>query len=376
MRVRTLFPAIAGLVLCCLAAVPVAAGASQAKVRTVVSGLDNPRDLAFGPGRRLYVAEAGHGGRRCINGDETGTVCFGFTSRISGINVRRGTVRTIVSGLVSNASPDGSFATGIDGISFGSGRTVYGIITGSPDAVPAGAFPAAFERRVKAQSGLLLSARRGAWHPVANVGHRDFVWAANHRNLVPGQFPDANPYGVLALPGGGQYVVDAASNTLDRVDARGRVHVLEFIPNPPVSDAVPTCVDRGPDGALYIGELTGGGNGHGAARVWRYAPRSGKLSLWATGLTAVNGCGFGRDGRFYATEFSVQGLDTGGPGTGALVRVAPHSSSPATIVGGLNFPGGFAAGPGGALYLSDWSVAPARNPGGPTGSVLQIIPRS
>jgi hypothetical protein len=50
-------------------------------------------------------------------------------------------------------------------------------------------------------------------------------------------------------------------------------------------------------------------------------------------------------GRFIAVEFSTRGLDNAAPGTGAVVRVPPHSTTPVTIVGGLNFPGGFAAGP-------------------------------
>jgi hypothetical protein len=81
---------------------------------------------------------------------------------------------------------------------------------------------------------------------------------------------------------------------------------------------VPTCVDRGPDGALYIDELTGGGNAPGASVVWRYDVATGGLTKWATGLTAVTGCGFGKDGRFYATEFSTSGLDNAAPGTGAV----------------------------------------------------------
>ena len=107
--------------------------------------------------------------------------------------------------------------------------------------------------------------------------------------------------------------------------------------------------------------------------VWRYSPSTGKLTSWATGLTTVTGCGFGRDGQFYATEFSSLGLDNAAPGSGRVVRVAAHSSSPVTVVGGLNFPGGFAAGRYGSLYVSNRSVMPAHGPTGkPTGSVVRI----
>jgi hypothetical protein len=345
-----------------------AAPASKATVKMVVSGLDNPRDLAFARDGTLYLAEAGHGGTAaCFSDPEFGNACIGFTSKISRVNVGAGTVTPIVRGLVSLAGSDGSAATGVDGISvLGSGR-IYGIITGSALAPIPPSIPPAVAARAKRQLGrLIVASPSGNVRTVGDVGDRDFRWSAQHANLVPGQFPDANPYGVFA---GTRYrwVVDAGSNTLDRVDAAGHVRVVKFFPNPPASDAVPTCVDRGPDGALYIGELTGGGNGPGASVVWRY--QSGKLTKWATGLTAVTGCGFARDGGFYATEFSTLGLENGAPGTGALVRVPAHSSHPVTVVGGLNFPGGFAAGPGGALYVSDWSIAPAA---AHLGSVLRI----
>lgn len=340
-----------------------------ATMKTVVTGLDNPRGLAFGPDGRLYVAEAGHGGPSC---SPDGSTCVGLTSAIARLNIAAGTSRRVVTGLVSVAGSDGTGATGVDGISF-QGGSVYGIETGASALVPPSGFPAWLIRAAKNQLGRLIRADTGTgrWSSVANVGMRDWVWSGNHKNLVPGQFPDANPYGVLALPGT-QWVVDAGSNTLDRVQ-NGVVKVVRFFPNPPSSDAVPTCVAKGRDGALYVGELTGGGNAPGSSVVWRFAPSTGKLTKWATGLTAVTGCGFGRNGLFYATELSTLGLDHAAPGTGQVVQVPAHSSSPVTVVSGLNFPGGFAAGPGGTLYVSDWSVLPGHGPAGaPTGSVVQI----
>ena len=377
MRVRVLSLAVVGLVVAnawlgsTASAVAPAARGERARVTTVVSGLDNPRDLAFSADGKLYVAEAGHGGKFCF-GQGAGRLCGGSTSGISRVNVATSSARRVVSGLVSTASPNGFGAGGLDGISI-LGERIFGIETSSGLSVAPGLLPPRIEALAKRQLGRLIVANdEGRWKTLANVGDRDFRWSGHHKRLVPGQFPDANPYGVLALRGS-SWVVDAGSNTIDRIGRDGEVTVAKFIPNPPSSDAVPTCIDRGWDGALYIGELTGGGNTPGASIVWRYAPDTGRLTKWAQGLTAVTGCGFAPNGKFYATEFSSLGLDNAAPGTGRVVLVPPHSTAPITIVDGLSFPGGFAAGPDGSLYVSNWSIAPAAGPPGqPTGSVVRI----
>ena len=65
----------------------------------------------------------------------------------------------------------------------------------------------------------------------------------------------------------------------------------------------------------------------------------------------MQGCGFGRDGAFYATEFQVGGLDEspGANPAGDVVRINRHGHRTHLDVGKLFFPSGFAAGPGGAI---------------------------
>jgi hypothetical protein len=344
------------------------AGATSAGpiVTTVVSGLDNPRDLAIGGGK-LYVAEAGHGGADCIPGGGQGDTCIGFTSQISRIDVAKKTSTPVATGFVSIAGGDGFGATGVDGISV-VGDHIFGIITESADAANGAPLSATLVAKAKAQLGRLIDAKQdGTWTTTADVGGADFTWTAQHKDLVPGQFPDANPYGVLAISATEQWVVDAGANTLDHV-RNGKVDVVQFFPNPPATDAVPTCIDRGPDGALYIGELTGGGNPPGSSIVWRYDPSTRSLTQWATGLTAVTGCGFGPNGQFYAVELSTLGLDNAAPETGALVRVPPGSTSPELVLGKLSFPGGFAATER-SVFLSNWSIAPFFTG---LGSVMQV----
>jgi hypothetical protein len=355
-----------------------AAGSSAATVTKVASGLDNPRALSFNSNGDLFVAEAGHGsepaGSLCpIKGPTGETECVGFTSGVSKIE-HGGTPHRVLTGKVSVGGADGTGATGIDGVSVRDG-TLFAVETASPDIVPSSLTGPTAEE-IKEQLGALFEQRRGgSTRIVANVGHFDFNWSKEHKELVPEQFPDANPYAVLAVADG-EWVIDAASNTVDWVGANGKVKVVAFIPNPekgghPVSDAVPTCVAQGPDGALYVSQLTGGGNGPGAAAVWRVEPWDGDVKKWATGLTAVTGCGFDGDGDFFAVEFSTLGFETFAPETGALVRVPPHSTSPVTVVSKLTLPNGFASR-GDALYLSNNSIAPAAGFHGLTGEVLRV----
>jgi hypothetical protein len=362
MRVLRLGAVVFGIALLCVGAVAGVARASTTSWTTVVSGLDNPRDLAWGPNGNLYVAEAGHGASPignpgdCIDSGPEGRTCFGLTS---GVSVIQGSsFHRVISGFPSLADETGSAATGIDGISF-KGNNGYAIETGASDFLAGLTLQSDIIGRLRSRIGRLIQfTPGGSWNTVADVGHRDFRWTLEHKNLVPDQFPDANPYGVLAVEGT-RWVVDAAANTIDRVWPNGTIAIAAFIPNPPFSDAVPTCIDRGPDGALYVGQLTGVGNPPGSAAIWRFAPGTAHpLTKWATGLTAITGCGFGPGGQFYATELSTLGLEGAAPGTGEVVRVAPHSTSPVPVATGLSFPGGFASGHD-EIYVSNWSVAPA-----------------
>jgi hypothetical protein len=342
-------------------------------VTVIANHLNNPRGLAFDQNGNLWVAEAGRGGTECLPtpGAPTNPTCFGTTGSLSKIR-GDGTVSRVFTGLASNASPDGSGATGPDGLSILKGN-IYTVITASDFVVPQGLSPN-LTVRLLAQSGRLL---RGDLNDssdglvtVADPGDFDFAWSNQHKSLNP-QYPDANPYGVLARTNL-VYVVDAAANTLDSIDRHGNIQILAVFPNPPVSDAVPTCVAQGRDGALYIGELTGAGNGPGSADVFKFTPGGG-LTVWQTGFSAITGCGFGSDGSFYVTEFDTVGFPPSGPPGGDVVRIAPNGTRTVLGAGQLFFPNGFAAGNDGEIYVSNWSILPgSTSHGGPTGQVVRI----
>jgi hypothetical protein len=352
---------------------------TEVTVTTIAKGLNNPRDLTFGPWGALYVAEAGNGAepgsKECFTGGAGGSPeeCVGFTSGVSRID--RWGVHKVVSGLVSLAEPNGSFALGASSVA-GSWWGIQALEQESADGLPPTAstdLSAATLAKAKAELGRLYQIDPwGHLREIADVGDFDYQWALEHKSLVPEQFPDADPYSLLLSPWG-TWVIDAASNTLGKVSPSGQVSVTTFFPNPPASDAVPTCVDRGPDGALYVSQLVGVHNPAGIGVVWRVVPGHAP-EVWASGLTSVTGCGFGPGGQFYAVEFSNKPLIEAAPGTGEVVRVPPHSTSPIPIVEHLSFPGGFAANWwNNSLYISNWIVAPADGAfGGATGEVLRI----
>ena len=93
---------IAGAIVC----VPVMTGGTHAEpiVTVVMSGLDNPRGLAFGPERALYVAEAGRGGDGpCFFNSAGEFRCYGFTGAIT--RLWHGEQVRVVTSLSSHAPP-------------------------------------------------------------------------------------------------------------------------------------------------------------------------------------------------------------------------------------------------------------------------------
>jgi hypothetical protein len=362
-RIATL--AAAGLIAALGVVAAPAAGAhtggNQQTVTVIASHLNNPRGLSPAPGGGLYLAEAGAGGSSCVPGGPEGTTCVGLTGSLD--LVSHGGVQRLITGLISSSGPGGVAAEGPVSVSRGPDGSFYAQFgLSSHEVPPAGAIPAGLRAAALAQLGhLWLVKHHGKVTDVSDVGDQDWTWTSTRISLAPHDFPDANPNTVL-YSGGHLYVADAGSNILVQVKRNGAVQVLAFFPVPAGSqhDAVPTCVTRGPDGALYVGELLGGSFAPGHARIWRVVPGHAP-TVWATGLTTVQGCGFGSDGAFYATEFQVGGLNEapGANPAGDVVRIDRHGHRTHLGVGKLFFPSGFAAGPDGAIYVSNCSIAPA-----------------
>jgi hypothetical protein len=337
------------------------------RLTVVADGLDNPRGIGFGPDGALYVAESGSGGSGpCVSGGpEGGETCFGRTGAVT--RITRHSQHRVLTGLPSLAEPGGVAATGPVDLGF-SGRAGYLLIGNFGGPAERAQFgPGA--RRL----GKLLKVDLRGIRAVADFPRFE---AANDPDESAGAVPGGEP-GINSNPNGllvrkhAQLVADAGGNDLLKVDRKGRISVVavfppRLVPAPPgIPDlppeipmqAVPTTVVKGPDGAYYVGQLTGFPFPPGGANVFRVVP--GKApEVFADGFTNIIDIAFDRRGRLYVLEIATNGLLSAGENelpVGRLVRVNRNGSRTTLASEGLNAPGGFVLGRG-AAYITNNSI--------------------
>jgi sugar lactone lactonase YvrE len=346
-----------------LLALTVAAQASAASWTVVATGLNNPRGLDFAPNGALFVAEAGTGGDGPTVAGAEGPMHFGLSGSVT--KIFKGEQTRVVTGLPSLGGDGGFAAVGPSAISFGQQGYAFLTIGLAQNPTVRTTVLGADSARMDA---LYQMNQNGKLQKVADLGAFEVL------NDPDGHAtPDSNPNGVLSDTAGGAYVTDAGANALLHIDARGRVSVVAvfpdrliptppFLPQPPFGplfpmQPVPTNVVRGPDGALYVSQLTGFPFPVGAANVYRVVPGSAP-TIYASGFTNIIDLAFDRDGSLYVLEIDQDGL-SGGGSTGRLARVPAGGGAGVTVASdGLVMPGGLVIGPDGAIYISNFSIFP------------------
>ena len=336
-------------------------------VSVFASGLNDPRHLRFGIDGALYIAEAGSG-----NNDGQVTRVF------------QGQQSVWATGFFSGASPEGEFAEGLADVAPsapGQPGLAIPIFFGRLSAD--GVVQNSSEQMLPSPAGHVVHIQpNGTWTPTVDVSA--FEYANNPVDDI-----DTDPYAIAHTNVNGLKVVaDAAGNDLLYVNTlTNRVSLLAAFPdhdcNGSSVQSVPTSVVRGPDGAYYVGELTGEStpNQQGCARIYRVVPGQAP-TIYATGFTNIIDLAWSRS-TLYALQLTTLGLTADNPGPGALLQVNPGAAP--TLIFSANqdhflfVPTGFAIGPDRAFYVSNGGVCPANPvPGGfcyPLGGqVLRIKP--
>lgn len=386
MRALKLLPLTAVVML--LVAAPATAQEVD-DIDVIASGLDNPRHVAVSRDGDVYVAESGTGGdpataKSCFDSAE-GPSCTGATGAVTRISRHRGGYRParIATGLASFAPATGDNAIGPHGI-FVKGSEVF-VTNGGPTA-PTRGMPAVpvmrdptlvAEDPVSALYGTLLEIRRhGGLRQIADLWNFEREFNPDAEVGTPGI--DSNPVDVFA-DRGRFFVADAGGNTVLRASRGGEISVVSLFPNIDMPhpfvpgaivpmNAVPTGVVRGPDGALYVSQLTGFPFPVGGAKVFRVDPATGAFTTYASGFTNAMDLDFGRDGTLYVLEIDRDSLLQPGR-DGGLWAVPPGGGTPQRIelpAGTLIEPGGIAVGRHDKLFVSNH----AREAG--DGQVLEI----
>jgi hypothetical protein len=183
----------------------------------------------------------------------------------------------------------------------------------------------------------LVSAKRGELYRI--VGGKktkvaDLTAFENRVNAANDQ-KESNPFDLAPIGFNRTLIADAAGNSV-LIYNHGKLDWVATLPKHPVStswlkkkagcpggppdicnlprvipaDPVSTSVDIGPDGAIYVTELTGFPATPGTSRIWRieagtrhaHCGQSSRCSVVARGLTSVVDLKFGPDGSAYVVE--------------------------------------------------------------------------
>jgi hypothetical protein len=373
----TVAVAAAAVIAGSAASAPMSATSSAPRLEVVARDLNNPRKLFAEPGGAIDVVEAGTGGSDTCLGTGANTTCVGMTGSIT--RIVNGAQRRVVTHLPSWATPTQQRAAGPADVLV-RGSTYYVLLQ---DALASsnGANALGPDGKI---AGDLIATPAGRAAPKVIVDLAAFEVARNpDHGAGPGaKFGnpsiDSNPFAFTSYRGGFA-VVDAAANDLLWISPRGKVSVLAVFPTQTVKltravarkigapltltslsvQSVPSCVVVGPDGALYVGELTGRPFQPGAARIWRVVPGK-EPTRHAAGFTNITDLAFdGKD--LLVLEIAARGLlDPTSPG--ALIRLAPDGTRTILASKGLVAPTGLAVSRG-SIYIANNGLFAGNGPG-------------
>lgn len=350
---------------------------SSTTITVVADGLNAPRGVFYDSDRRrVLVAESGawflaQGGEPCAPAERGLPFCLGHSGSVLQYSEHGAQPRRIVTGLPSaSLQIDGlPVVIGIHDLTMKPGddklTAVFGTLGNKAYRTALGSGAALLGQAV-------TISRTGNIRPFADL-----------LSFIDTIYPDmeADPYGVIAGPYGtmvanaGGHVENGVSkgNNLLRVSPSGTItEVAQFPARAPAADptglinTVPTSVAKGPDGAFYVGELTGTPFYPDEARVWRVVPGQAP-TVYAQGFTTIIDLVFDQQGRLLVLGTAPDPFDTEGDGT--LTRIE-HNGQRTVLFGpgdGVKDPGGVAPAGHGVFYVSTRIAGTAG-----TGSLVKV----
>jgi hypothetical protein len=359
--IRTAFKfatVITGLMLVCSSVVH-----ADSSVTTYATGLTNPRGLTFGPGGKLFVAEAGTGGALTPAGGAGCPVDIniyspytaGYSGRVTRV-LADGTKETIADGLPSMTDNSGA-SYGPTDVAF-IGRTLYVLIEmgGCSHALPDD-LPAIL--RINSDGSTTNVANLNAWH-AANPPH--FIKDTNP--ATTDQEPGGVFHSMIAL-GKYLYVVETNRGFLLRVNpANGVIETLYdmSIDNREHNPIVMT--QRGNN--FFVGTF---GEDGGRSELAVFDKHFSAYSLPFNTRDPIVGLAWHRNELYgveifpYDNQWSTDSAN--------LVRFDRKTGKRTKVLTGFaSLPNGLVTGPDGALYTSNWGISFAPD----DGEVLRIVP--
>ena len=344
-------------------AAPAASSSAVTSIDVVATGLHAPRGVVYDADQhRVLVAEAGDwflasGGEPCGAAERGLPFCLGHSGSVLQYSEATGSAQRIVTGLPSaSLQIDGlPVVIGLHDLTMHQGDTnltaVFGTLGNKAYRTSLG------------PGGALLG------QAVTITGSGKVKPFADLLSFINGIYPnmEADPYGVIVGPygtmvanAGGHFERDAAGNIVSKgndllnVSPSGTItEVAQFPARPLIGDptrvinTVPTSVVQGPDGAFYVGELSGAAawDYPGEARVWRVVPGQ-PPTVFATGFHTIVDLAFDSQGRLIVLQTSPDPFNTAGEGE--LLRLEPDGSR--TVLFGA---GDGVLDPGGVALVSD-----------------------
>lgn len=337
-RTRIITAAAASVAMVAAAGLAPADAAATRHAKVLAKGLVSPLRAAIAPNGTAYVSQ-----------NFTGTL----------VKIRRGHKPKVVYANKRGAE--------VGAVSIRRGVVTFATTPGGPppERAAAGARALFTHRAAPGGSAKVMQLRHGRVRMLADVGafERRHNPDAGRRYGVRGvsdacaaQLPEgiapytgiveSHPYATTST-GKKTYLADAAGNDVVAISRSGKVRKVAVLP--PVTavftdeiaaglglpdcvightfkgEPVPTDIERGPGGKLYVTTLGGGaGESLPVGAIYRINPRTGHVKAVLRGLSAPVGLAIRPSGRMYFSQLFSGGIFTAKAGSSKVRRFAPN----------------------------------------------------